>query len=93
MGEPQLGTAGRGHDVEHDLAAGPLTRLRDEGQVAVGDSPDHAAARLELDHALEAVVLRGVPVGELGTHLVGTPLDLARPPGADVHDGGEELLR
>jgi hypothetical protein len=34
-------------------------------------------------------VLWGVPVGELGTQLVGTPLDLARPPGVDVQDGAK----
>src|SRR5262249_53014189 len=79
-------------DLKDDVRAVPLRLVFDKAQMAVRDMPDHLLAGHPFSDLVQAAVKILVAVLELGAELVGTTVDLPRPPSPEVVDGVEDLF-
>src|SRR4051794_1063066 len=86
MGEPDVGPAVRGGQLEADLGALPLALVADEAHPVVEHRPDDTLARQEFGDPDSRVVDTRNPVRELVADLVRSPGDRLLPPAARIID-------
>ena len=91
MGEADFGLVAVPSDVEGNRRPRPLGLVVGKVEGGVHDLPDDFPIGNELGDLLLTAVDILVAIGEFVAELVGVAVDLPRPPGANVVDGGEDL--
>lgn len=93
MREPQLGPIAPSRDLEDDVRAGPLLLVFDEVDLGVRDVPDDLLARHKLCDLLGRAMEILVAIRKFSAELIGTAVNIARPPTTYVVHCREHLFR